>query len=73
MWLDMAAYAREHQIPISDQTFYESTMDAEARERDVDIEICAPVSQMGKDADGFTFQWISPVPMMAYVMGPRSI
>jgi DNA-binding transcriptional MerR regulator len=69
LWVEMAAYAKAHKIPISDQTFT-IYHDAEARERDVDIEICAPVSQMGEDAGGFTFRRIEPVSIMAYSMVP---
>lgn len=67
LWAEMAAFAREHQIPISDQTFT-IYHDAEYRDGDVDIEICSPVTQMGEDAGDFVFRETEPVPAMACLM-----
>ena len=67
LWVEMVAFAKEHQIPISQQTFT-IYHDVDYREKDVDIEICAPVSRMGENRDGFTFRETEPVPTMAYSM-----
>lgn len=67
LWKEMSAYANENGIPVSDNTFT-IYHDAEYKENDVDIEVCAPVSRMGKDADGFIYRNTQPVPIMACTM-----
>lgn len=50
-----------------------SRHDTDYREKDVDIEICAPVARTGKDIDGFVYRNTEPVPIMActiMVYGP---
>ena len=42
--------------------------DTEFRETDVDIELCAPVKEMGKAKDPFCFGTTEPVPHMACTM-----
>ncbi len=69
LWKEMAAYAQKRAIPISSDTFT-IYHDAEYKEKDVDIEICAPVLAMGTDADGFTYRVTEPVPVMACTMVP---
>ena len=67
LWKEMAAFAAAHRIPISDNTFT-IYHDADYRETDVDMEICAPVAWLGKDGGGFTFRHTEPVSVMAYTM-----
>lgn len=67
LWKEMSLFAHNHHIPISSQTFT-IYHDADYRESDVDIEICAPVDRMGEDADGYTFRNTEPVPVMACTM-----
>ncbi len=43
--MEMAAFAKEHQIPILEQTFT-IYHDLDYREKDVDIEICSPIQQV---------------------------
>lgn len=63
----MTAFAAENKISVSSNTFA-IYHDSDYREKNVDIEICAPVSRMDKDKDGFTFRNIEPVPIMASTM-----
>lgn len=67
LWKEMASYADEHHISVSDNTFT-IYHDADYREQDIDMEICAPVERMGKSADGFVFRNTEPVPLMASTM-----
>lgn len=67
LWKEMSAFALKNNISISEETFT-IYHDAEYREQDVDIEICAPVSQLGQDVGGFVFRNTEPVPIMAYTM-----
>lgn len=67
LWQEMSVYADENKIPISSNTFT-IFYDTEYKEKDVNIEVCAPVTLMGNDADGFTFRNTEPVPIMACTM-----
>ena len=63
----MSDFAEKHKVPVSDNTFT-IYHDTEYKENDVDIEICAPAAQMGKDSDEFRYRMTEPVPVMAYTM-----
>ena len=67
LWKEMSAYAEKNHLPISKNTFT-IYHDAEYKEADVDIEICAPVAEMGEDANGFTYRDTEAVPIMACAM-----
>ncbi|MCL1897161.1 MAG: helix-turn-helix domain-containing protein, partial [Clostridiales bacterium] len=49
LWQEMAGFAAQNQIPVSSNTF-SIYHDAEYKERDVDIEICAPAADIGTSA-----------------------
>lgn len=65
LWKEMSDFAEKHKFPVSDNTFT-IYHDTEYKENDVDIEICAPAVQMGKDSDEFRYRMTEPVPVMAY-------
>jgi DNA-binding transcriptional MerR regulator len=67
LWKEMSAFAAANDIPISGNTFT-IYHDADYREKDVDLEICAPVARMGKDTGGFAYRNTEPVPIMACTM-----
>ncbi len=67
LWKEMSAFANKYGIPVSDNTFT-IYYDTDYREKDVDIEICALVEQMGKDVSDFTYRNTEPVPIMACTM-----
>lgn len=67
LWKEMTAFAMKHNISLSSDTFT-IYHDADYRETNVDIEICAPVEQMGVDIGGFTYRETEPVPYMASTM-----
>jgi DNA-binding transcriptional MerR regulator len=67
LWHEMSAFANENNIPVSNNTFA-IYHDVDYKESDVDIEICAPVAIMGKNANGFVYRHTEPVPLMAYTM-----
>lgn len=67
LWKEMSAFAARHNIASPSQTFT-IYHDPEYKETDVDIEVCAPVSQSREDAEGFTFRCTEPVPIMASTM-----
>jgi DNA-binding transcriptional MerR regulator len=67
LWKEMSAFADKMNIAISDNTFT-IYHDTDYREKDVDIEVCAPVAQIGEDANGFTYRNTEPVPIMACTM-----
>lgn len=67
LWKEMSAFADENDIPILDSTFT-IYHDTDYREKDVDIEICAPVVRMGNDMGSFTYRNTEPVPFMACTM-----
>lgn len=67
LWKEMLAFADENNIPISNNTFT-IYHDTDYRETDVDIEICATVSRIGKNICGFNYRNTEPVPIMACTM-----
>ncbi|SHO45642.1 MerR family transcriptional regulator [Anaerocolumna xylanovorans] len=67
LWREMLVFANKGGISISNDTFT-VYYDTDYREKDVDIEICAPVAGMGKDKDGFVYRNTEPVPVMASTM-----
>lgn len=67
LWQEMEAFAAGNDIRFSNNTF-SIYHDAEYKDRDVDIEVCAPVAVMGEDADGFVYRETEPVPIMACTM-----
>lgn len=64
LWKEMSAFAAENNIPVSSNTFT-IYHDTDYREKDVDIEICAPVARMGENTKGFIYRNTEPVPIMA--------
>lgn len=71
LWKEMVAFAKANNISLSSETF-SIYHDEDYRETNVDIEICAPVVQVGKDSGGFTYRQTEAVPTMAcaLVQGP---
>jgi len=67
LWKEMSAFADENDIPVSNNTFT-IYHDKDYKETDVDIEICAPVTRVGKDMCNFTYKNTEPVPIMACTM-----
>lgn len=73
MWKEMSSYAVDHGISVSENTF-SIYHDPDYREREVDIEICAPLTHrhqaaafaaISRGADGFTLRSTEAVPVMA--------
>lgn len=67
LWNKMSSFADENDIPVSSNTFT-IYHDTDYREKDVDIEICAPVARIGKNMNGFVYRNTEPVPVMACTM-----
>jgi len=67
LWEEMLAFADENDIPVSSNTFT-IYHDTDYREKDVDIEICAPVARIGESMNGFVYRDTEPVPIMACTM-----
>lgn len=67
LWQEMIAFAEQQGIPISHDTFT-IYHDMDYRDKDVDIEICAPVARAGSNTCGFVYRHTEPVPIMACTM-----
>ena len=67
LWQEMSAYADANDIPVSSETFT-IYHDSDYREKDVDIEICAPVTRSGECIGEFAYRITEPVPIMACTM-----
>ncbi len=67
LWKEMSAFAEKNDISISSNTFT-IYHDADYKETNVDIEICAPVSETGENIGGFSYRTTEPVPIMACTM-----
>ena len=71
LWIEMSAFAEENNIQISNSSFT-IYYDADYKEKDVDMEICATVDKMGINMNGFTYRNTDAVEIMAttLVYGP---
>lgn len=67
LWQEMMYFAKKNNIALSSDTFT-IYHDTEYKENNVDIEVCAPVSKIGHNANGFTFRATESVPIMACMM-----
>lgn len=67
LWNEMCAFAERHTIEISSHTFA-IYHDEEYKEKDVDIELCAPVRKLQENMGEFVFRNTEPVPAMASTM-----
>lgn len=67
LWKALSAFATENQVPVSSDTFT-IYHDADYKEQDVDVELCAPVKKSGKNIGEFTYRVTEPVPIMASTM-----
>ena len=67
LWKELSAFAEEQKIEISNQTF-SIYHDTEYKERNVDIELCAPVNKRYREIPPFRLRSIDPVPVMACTM-----
>ena len=67
LWKELSTFAGAQKIEITGNTF-SIYHDAEFRETDVDIELCAPVKKMEKAKESFCFRMTEPVPYMTCTM-----
>lgn len=67
LWKELSAFAHQQRIPVSGNAFT-IYHDMDYREREVDIEICAPVARMGENVNGFVFRNTEAVPLLACTM-----
>lgn len=67
LWEELSLFAKQQQTEISSHTF-SIYHDIEYKETSVDIELCAPVKKIGKDAQNFVYRNTEPIPIMACTM-----
>lgn len=67
LWKELSEFAYKNKIPISSQTFT-IYHDTDYKENNIDMEICAPVSSIGRSTNGFVYRSTEPVPIMACTM-----
>lgn len=67
LWKELSAFAAAQKTEISGNTF-SVYHDTEFRETDVDIELCAPVKEIGENSAPFRFRVTEPIPYMACTM-----
>lgn len=67
LWQELSAFAEQHQIHISSNTFT-IYHDADYKETNVDVELCAPVKKIGISTEEFKYRNTEPVPIMACTM-----
>ncbi len=73
MWKEMTDFAEKNKVQLSNDTF-SIYHDAEYKEKNVDVELCATVKEMGVNTGGFIYRNTEPVTIMACTMvyGPFS-
>lgn len=67
LWKEMSEFANENNISICNNTF-SIYHDTEYKERDVDVELCAPVDKTGENMNGFVYRNTESIPIMACTM-----
>lgn len=67
LWKELSSFAMQNQVSVSSDTFA-IYHDTEYMEKNVDVELCAPVKKIGKNIDGFTYRITEPIPKMACTM-----
>ena len=67
LWKELAGFAGERGIALAGEPF-SIYHDPDYREKQVDVELCAPVKQSVADKDGFTCRTVEAVPVMAFTM-----
>lgn len=67
LWKEMSAFIDKYNIPVSSNTFT-IYHDADYKEKNVDMELCMPVDQMGENTDGVVYRNTESVPIMACTM-----
>lgn len=67
LWQELSEYAEQHNIVHSNDTF-SIYHDADYKEENVDVELCAVVNKAGPEEPPFQFRHTDPVPVMACTM-----
>lgn len=67
LWCELSDFVKRNHIEISSHTF-SVYHDADYKEEEVDIELCAPTAEKGADREGYVFRRVEPVPVMACTM-----
>lgn len=67
LWQRLSAFAAEHNIQISNNTF-SIYHDFECKEKDVDVELCAPVKKSGESMGNIIYRNTEPITTMACTM-----
>lgn len=71
LWRELTEFSLRQGVAVSEHSFT-IYHDTDYRDKDVDIELCTPVSGNvegdGKDRDGIGYRYVEPVPEMASVM-----
>lgn len=67
LWNELSEFAKQHKVEIQSDTF-SIYHDEDYREENVDVELCAIVSKVGKDIEPFKFRSTEPIPIMACTM-----
>ena len=67
LWKELAGFAGQRGIALAGEPF-SIYHDPDYREKQVDVELCAPVKQSVADKDGFTCRTVEAVPVMAFTM-----
>lgn len=67
LWGEISAFTQENGIIIANKAF-SIYHDADYKEKDVDVELCVPVANIGSNLDGFVYRNTESVPIMAYTM-----
>lgn len=67
LWKELSAFVKENKIDISDATF-SIYHNEEYKEKDVDVELCVIVNEIGEEIGNFKFRFTEPVSIMACTM-----
>ncbi len=67
LWKEIYAYAQKTSASLTGETF-SIYHDTDYREKDVDVELCAPATKIGAEEGDFCYRHTEAVPQMAFTM-----
>lgn len=68
LWAAFSSFVLQNQVPVLRGSAFTIFHDESYKEHDIDIELCVPVKEIGKNTDEFTYRTVEAIPIMACTM-----
>ena len=67
LWTEFSSFVSQNQVSVLSNAFT-IFHDAEYKEQEIDVELCVPVKEIGKNVDEFIYRTVEPIQTMACTM-----